>query len=472
MRRRTTIMRVGSALAAASLIIIGSAGPGHTEPSPTPGPGPSTAVPDVTPTPTPTPTPEPTPGASTPAASTPAPTPADRPAAKAAAEPQLTLTVTPTGGSPGRFYEDIGAYAFRGTGTDLAEGSTVEIYRRTASVDWARVATSTLTAGAYAASLPVQAVGTFTFVATTGGAPGSGDEVSSTPVTVTVADSRIILNPPVRRIDSLRNLEGDRLGRAGPGRGDGPRRGAEEGQVRAGQDRGHRLGRPILGRVGYGRRNLATYTLRAIYKAPNRNRWEKSTQRKFSRIAVLNAVVTKTTKDEVAKTYHSGCPVGPSKLRTVTMNFYGRDKKMHRGVLIVRSDLTPEIIRGFTRALDHRFPVAKMYNPNRYGGNDPRQMKANNSSGFNCRKVVGNPYRQSPHSYGIAIDVNPVQNPYRDVKGKWWPSNGKSYIDRTPRRFGMLTKKSHLTKSLRGDDFFWGGFWKPGRDYQHFEYRP
>ena len=73
-------------------------------------------------------------------------------------------------------------------------------------------------------------------------------------------------------------------------------------------------------------------------------------------------------------------------------------------------------------------------------------MKANNSSGFNCRKVVGNPYRQSPHSYGIAIDVNPVQNPYRDVKGKWWPSNGKSYIDRTPRRFGMLTKKSHLTK--------------------------
>ena len=348
----------------------------------------------------------------------------------------------------------------------------MEIYRRTAGVDWARVATSTLTAGAYAASLPVQAVGTFTFVATSGGAPGSGDEVSSTPVTVTVADSRIILNAPVRRIDSLRYLKvtGSVV----------PARAGVRVRVEA-----VRKGKFVLAKTavtdsagrfsvvsGYGRRNLATYTLRAIYQAPNRNRWEKSTQRTFSRIAVLNAVVTKTTKDEVAKTYHSGCPVGPSKLRTVTMNFYGRDKKMHRGVLIVRSDLTPEIIRGFTRALDHRFPVAKLYNPNRYDGNDPRQMKANNSSGFNCRKVVGNPYRQSPHSYGIAIDVNPVQNPYRDVKGKWWPSNGKSYIDRTPRRFGMLTKKSHLTKSLRGDDFFWGGFWKPGRDYQHFEYRP
>ena len=55
------------------------------------------------------------------------------PPAKSAAEPQLTLVVTPTGGSPGQFYEDIGAYAFRGTGTDLAEGSTVEIYRQSSA---------------------------------------------------------------------------------------------------------------------------------------------------------------------------------------------------------------------------------------------------------------------------------------------------------------------------------------------------
>jgi hypothetical protein len=154
------------------------------------------------------------------------------------------------------------------------------------------------------------------------------------------------------------------------------------------------------------------------------------------------------------------------------MNFYGRDKRMHRGVLIVRTDLVPEIKRGFTRALRAQFPVAKMNNPNVYGGNDPKQMAANNTSGFNCRKVVGNPYAQSPHSYGIAIDVDTVQNPYRDARGKWWPANGKSYIDRTPLRFGMLGKKSPLTKQLRSDDFFWGGLWNPGRDYQHFEYRP
>ena len=90
----------------------------------------------------------------------------------------------------------------------------------------------------------------------------------------------------------------------------------------------------------------------------------------------------------------------------------------------MRTDLRQEIIRGFGAALDHRFPVAKMKNPNVYGGNDPKQMAANNTSGFNCRKVVGNPYKMSPHSYGIAIDVNTVQNPYRDARGTWWPSSG------------------------------------------------
>ena len=47
----------------------------------------------------------------------------------------------------------------------------------------------------------------------------------------------------------------------------------------------------------------------------------------FTRIAVINAVVTQTTSAEVEKTYHAGCPVGPSKLRTVTMNFYGLTRR-------------------------------------------------------------------------------------------------------------------------------------------------
>jgi hypothetical protein len=222
--------------------------------------------------------------------------------------------------------------------------------------------------------------------------------------------------------------------------------------------------------VAHGNGTLASYSVRSAYRATNRPRWEISSAYTVKRVKVLNAVVTKTTKAEVAKTYRSGCPVGPSKLRTITMNYLGFDGRMHRGVLIVKTSLTGKITRGFQEALTFNYPVAKMRNPNEYGGNDPKQMAANNTSGFNCRKVVGNPYAQSPHSYGIAIDVNTVQNPYRDRNGKWWPKNGRSYIDRTPRRKGMLTKGSHLTTQLRHEGYFWGGLWSPGKDYQHFEY--
>ena len=223
--------------------------------------------------------------------------------------------------------------------------------------------------------------------------------------------------------------------------------------------------------LGYGKGRLAAYQIRARYRVANRDRWEVSGSQTFARIAVLNPVVTPTTAAEVAETYRSGCPVGPSKLQTVRMNYYGRDKKMHRGLLIVRSSLTTEVIRSFDAALAARFPIATMKNPNEYGGNDPRQMEANNTSAFNCRKVVGNPYKQSPHSYGTSIDVNPVQNPYRDINGKWWPDNGRPYIDRSPVRSGMLTTKSTLTKKLRSYGFFWGGLWSPGKDYQHFQHQ-
>jgi uncharacterized protein YegP (UPF0339 family) len=224
-------------------------------------------------------------------------------------------------------------------------------------------------------------------------------------------------------------------------------------------------------RLSYANGQLRTISVRSAYRAANRARWEISSTGNVKRVRVLNAVVTRTTSAEVAKTYRRGCPVGPSKLRTVTMNYYGFDKRMHRGVVIVRSNLTGRTSRSLAKALSAGYPIAKMRNPNAYGGNDPRQMAANNTSGFNCRKVVGNPYAQSPHSYGIALDVNPVHNPYRDRNGKWWPSNGRRYIDRTPLKRGMLGSGSALTKQLSREGYFWGGRWSPGRDYQHFEYR-
>ena len=391
-------------------------------------------------------------------------------AAAAESESPLSISVTTVGSpQPGTYFQDEGAFGVNGHAADAS--APVEIWRYRPG-GWIKLGTvQPDDGGNFQANYPVLDVGTYLFQATSGGWPGAATLVSNQ-VSITVVQSSVYLDALASTIDSLKNpvIRGHIV----PARGgvaihvDVQVSGTFSYKAAAVTDSTGRFATSL----SYGNGSLATYTIRATYHATNRDRWELSNWRKFSRIAVLNAVSTATTSADVAETYHSGCPVGPSKLRTIKMNFYGFDHKMHRGVMIVRYDLVSKTTRGFGSALAHRFPIAKMNNPNVYGGNDPVQMEANNSSAFNCRKVVGNPYRQSPHSYGIATDVNPVQNPYRDVSGKWWPDNGKSYIARTPARPGMLFSGSYLTKSLRADHFFWGGFWYPGRDYQHFQYNP
>jgi hypothetical protein len=59
----------------------------------------------------------------------------------------------------------------------------------------------------------------------------------------------------------------------------------------------------------------------------------------------------------------------------------------------------------------------------KYDADDDRSMEANNTSAFNCRPITGGT-AWSNHSYGRAIDVNPVQNPYISRGGTVLPPNG------------------------------------------------
>ena len=444
-----------------------AASPSTTSPStaeaatPTPGtPSPSTASP--TPLLPPTASPKPA-----------SPTPATRPRARAAA-PALVLTIT-AGGTPqaGRFFEDIGYYAIRGRVSGLAAGTSVSVYWYDGPAKlWRRSAVAkTSAAGAYAVNQRVGHAGVVPFRATIGGAPSTARATSSNEVKVTVANSSVTQAKPVATIDAL--LNPTITGKVYPAR-PGVEvqvqvRGADKVYRTTTRARTNAAGayRAVL---AYGNGQLRTDAVRSAYRATNRPRYEASAGAWVRRTKVLRPVITPTTAAEVAKTYRAGCPVGPSRLRTITMNYYGFDRKMHRGVMIVRTDLTGKITRAFSDALAAGYPIDKMRNPNAYGGKDTVQMEDNNTSGFNCRKVVGNPYAQSPHSYGTAIDVNAVQNPYRDRNGTWWPKKGRPYIDRSPRKPGMLVYHSHLTAKLRNGGYFWGGLWSPGRDYQHFEY--
>lgn len=177
-------------------------------------------------------------------------------------------------------------------------------------------------------------------------------------------------------------------------------------------------------------------------------------------------VIARTTAEEVAGTWHEGCPMHWNRLRTITVHHWDYDGNIRRGAIIVREDLAADVAAAFAEMFDAHFPIAHMELPTRFGGDDVAMMAANNTSGFNCRKIVGDPKRWSLHAYGAAVDINPVENPYRDPSGKWWPSS-KWSKHRPGDVQGMHHRTSTSVRALTQRGWRWGEGW----DWHHFDKR-
>ena len=182
----------------------------------------------------------------------------------------------------------------------------------------------------------------------------------------------------------------------------------------------------------------------------------------------MSSSVRPATLTDLGAAYRSGCPVGPASLSVITMTHWGFDGQVHDGELIVRTSDVNATLAVFSAGFNAKFPIRQMVNPRHFGANDITMMEADNTSAFNCRQVVGNPYRVSPHSYGYAVDINPRENPYY-AAGVWYPSSGSAYISRSTRRPGMHFSDTVFPAQFVRNGGHWGGSYS---DYHHFELRP
>jgi len=149
---------------------------------------------------------------------------------------------------------------------------------------------------------------------------------------------------------------------------------------------------------------------------------------------VVGAIPDGVWRSMVGRTWHAGCPVGRSGLSLVQVNYWDYTGYRRRGQLVVATGVAGQVAAAFADLYAHRIPIRSMVREDRFGwsarlhgANDYRSMEAGNTSGFNCRGVVGNPRVRSPHSHGTAIDVNTWENPYRSAQGtvpnRWWQSH-------------------------------------------------
>jgi hypothetical protein len=166
--------------------------------------------------------------------------------------------------------------------------------------------------------------------------------------------------------------------------------------------------------------------------------------------------------------WQKGCPITIDRLKLVDIKHYDFFEKITSGQIIVLDKIANSVVKIFEELFALKFPIHSVKTIEEFGGNDYLSMEENNSSCFNFRNIpsVG---IISIHSYGAAIDINPVQNPFiiieKDVVTVF-PKQSVEFLNRNNQRKGMVEP---IVPIFEKYGFEWGGFWNTPIDYHHFQ---
>src|SRR5215469_3945513 len=168
--------------------------------------------------------------------------------------------------------------------------------------------------------------------------------------------------------------------------------------------------------------------------------------------------------------------VGCERLSLIKFSYRGYDGQVRGdGEIMVMDAAAENVLRIFTKLREIGFPIAKARLIDHYDGSDDASIADNNTSAFNSRTVAGT-NALSLHAYGLAIDINPVQNPYVQRSGaklKFSPPASAAYADRLkgqPEKWLRLGMAEAVIDVFADEGFLiWGGTWTSAIDYQHFQ---
>jgi len=175
-------------------------------------------------------------------------------------------------------------------------------------------------------------------------------------------------------------------------------------------------------------------------------------------------------------TWQPGCPVPLEDLRLLHFNYWGFDHILHRGPMVVNASVADDVLWVFKQLYDAEFPIKKVglttpFHPKAFAQHRRINSHRSVTASFNCRPVVtalGPADTFSQHSYGLAIDLNPVQNPYVTSDGFVRNRAAEPYLDRSRTLEGMVHQDDVVFRSFAAIGWSWGGDWSGDKDYMHF----
>ncbi|KAF0158521.1 MAG: cytoplasmic protein [Syntrophaceae bacterium] len=151
-------------------------------------------------------------------------------------------------------------------------------------------------------------------------------------------------------------------------------------------------------------------------------------------------------------------------LSMIDVTYYSFDGLRHQGQMMVNATLEDDIYEIFQMIEKLKFPVGKVIPIIAYNWEDGDSMADNNSSGFNFRVIEGT-NKLSLHSFGRAVDINPVQNPVIYPAGIIAPAGATYRLKNN----GTFAAGHPIVQEFIKRGWHWGGNFEQPKDYHHFE---
>jgi hypothetical protein len=175
--------------------------------------------------------------------------------------------------------------------------------------------------------------------------------------------------------------------------------------------------------------------------------------------------------------FTSDAPVKCNRLRQVTFQHVDFQGQTNTGKIVVLDAVAKYVENIFKDLYERGFPIHKADPIENYQGNDTSSMDDNNTSAYNSRAIVEGS-NWSMHAYGVAIDINPQQNPFVSFTTEGGATilpaaAAKTAVNRLNFRPGKVARTGlaeDIVDVFANNGFIaWGGYWDFPIDYQHFQ---
>ena len=165
--------------------------------------------------------------------------------------------------------------------------------------------------------------------------------------------------------------------------------------------------------------------------------------------------------------FPEGAAVPREELCYLRLSYYDFDGCEKVGEMVCHREIAQDLVEIFRALYEARYPIRSIRLIDDFGGDDEASMRADNTSCFNYRAKTGM-RSLSKHAFGLAVDVNPLENPYVRPSGVR-PAEASPYADRMKEFAHKIDRNDLCYKLFREHGFSWGGDWRSVKDYQHFE---